>query len=56
MQARGVVIRGEGGDISSKFFGYSLKNEIIFFFLWLNNIPMYICATSSLSIPLLMGI
>ena len=29
-------------------------NGIILFFLRLNNIPLYICATSSLCIPLLM--
>ena len=28
-------------------------NGIILFFLWLSNIPLYICTTSSLSIPLL---
>ena len=31
-------------------------NGIISFFLWLSNIPLYICTTSSLSIPLLMDI
>ena len=31
-------------------------NGIIAFFLWLSNIPLHIGITSSLSIPLLMGI
>ena len=31
-------------------------NDIISFFLQLSNIPLYICAISSLSIPLLMDI
>ena len=31
-------------------------NGIILFFLWLSNIPLYICITSSLSIPLSMDI
>ena len=32
-----------------------LWNMVLFHFLWLNNIPLYICTTSSLSIPLVNG-
>ena len=35
---------------------HAAANGIISFFLWPSNIPLYICTTSSLSIPLLMGI
>ena len=31
-------------------------NGIILFFLWLGSIPLYVCTTSSLSIPLSMEI
>ena len=31
-------------------------NGIISLFLWLNNIPLYVCATAALSIPLSMDI
>ena len=31
-------------------------NGIVYFFLWLSNIPSYICTTSSLSIHVLMAI
>jgi len=37
------------------FIHISINNPILFF-LWLNNIPLYICTSSSLSIPLLMDI
>ena len=31
-------------------------NGIVYFFLWLSNIPSYICTTSSVSISLSMNI
>ena len=34
----------------------SRNDPIPFLFLWLSNIPLYICTTASLSIPLLIGI
>ena len=33
-----------------------LQMALVYSFQWLNNIPLYIYTTSSLSIPLLMGI
>ena len=43
-------------DLLSMLISRSIHiNGNISFFLWLNNIPLYICTTSSLSIRLLMG-
>ena len=39
--------------IISKSF-HVVANDIISIFLWLSNIPLYVCTMSSLSIPLLM--
>ena len=39
----------------SRFIHVSTNNPILFF-IWLTNIPLYICTWSSLSIPLLMDI
>ena len=40
------------------FQGLSMLLQMVLFcyFLWLNNIPLYVCTKSSLSIPLLIGV